>query len=65
MYEGRKEQYDVRLRHAIREIVFNRRIRPKERFLPRIINLVSLEDVKNVILWNRIENSWIGWREWE
>lgn len=55
MPEDMKEQYNVRFRHFIREIIVVSRMKPKEKFLYRIMDGVPFKDLETAIMMAKID----------
>lgn len=55
MSEDAKKRYDVRFRHFIREIVVVSRMKPKEKFLYRIMDGVPFKDLETAIMMAKID----------
>ncbi len=53
--EDMKLCYDVRFRHFIREITVVSRMKPKEKFIYRIMDGVPFKDLETAILMAKIE----------
>jgi hypothetical protein len=55
MSEDMKAQYDFRFRHFIREIIVISRMKPKEKFLYRIMDGVPFKDLETAIMMAKID----------
>ena len=55
MPEDMRKRYDVRFRHFIREIVVVSRMKPKEKFLYRIMDGVPFKDLETAIMMAKID----------
>ena len=55
MSEDAKKQYDVRFRLFIREITVVSRMKPKEKFLYRIMDGVPFKDLETALMMAKID----------
>lgn len=55
MSEDMKKQYDLRFRHFIREIIVVSRMKPKEKFLYRIMEGVPFQDLETALMMAKID----------
>jgi hypothetical protein len=55
MSEDMKKQYDFRFRHFIREIIVVSRMKPKEKFLYRIMDGVPFKDLETALMMAKID----------
>lgn len=56
MSEDMKKRYDVRFRYFIREITVISRMKPKEKYLYRIMDGVPFKDLETAILMAKIDH---------
>ena len=56
MSADKKSQYEMRFRLFIRQIISVNRIKPKERYLYRIMDGVPFKDLETAILMAKIDN---------
>ncbi len=55
MSEDSKKRYDLRFRHFIREITVVSRMKPKEKYLYRIMDGVPFKDLETAIMMAKID----------
>ncbi|PZO88658.1 MAG: hypothetical protein DI626_01235 [Micavibrio aeruginosavorus] len=55
MSEDMKKQYDFRFRHFIREIIVVSRMKPKEKFIYRIMDGVPFKDLETALMMAKMD----------